>query len=132
MGTAPRPAGGQIHIKGHVTDLIGDRPLHWDGSVEASDLGGDVSDGERRKLQRITEPIWWYRHTGCHSAEACRLGKQTLCQLSYSRSGGWAEARAARIYHHSPAMGEPGVPKGEPPKSIRSALVAGRFSTGPK
>jgi len=29
-------------------------------------------------------------------------------------------------------MGEAGVPKGEPSKSIRSALVAGRFSTGPK
>jgi hypothetical protein len=38
-------------------------------------------------LQRITEPIWWGHHEGNHSAEACRLGKQTLCQLSYSRSG---------------------------------------------
>ena len=36
------------------------------------------------------------------------LGKQTLCQLSYSRSGGRAEARAARIYHSSPEMGEAG------------------------
>ena len=41
---------------------------------------------EAEKLQRITEAIWWYRHTGAHSAEALRLGKQTLCQLSYSRS----------------------------------------------
>ena len=40
-----------------------------------------------RKRQRITEAIWWYRHTGAHSAETLRLGKQTLCQLSYSRSG---------------------------------------------
>jgi hypothetical protein len=30
----------------------------------------------------ITEPIWWYRHSGTHSAEPLRLGKQTLCQLS--------------------------------------------------
>jgi hypothetical protein len=37
-------------------------------------------------LQRITEPIWWHRHSGGHSAEPLRLGKQTLCQLSYSRS----------------------------------------------
>src|SRR5450759_4388079 len=38
------------------------------------------------ELQRITESIWWYRDEGNHSAEALRLGKQTLCQLSYSRS----------------------------------------------
>jgi len=60
------------------------------------------------ELQRITESIWWYRDEGNHSAEALRLGKQTLCQLSYSRSGGRAEARAARIYHSSPEMGEAG------------------------
>jgi hypothetical protein len=41
-----------------------------------------------QKRQRITEPIWWYRHARSHSAERRRLGKQTLCQLSYSRSGG--------------------------------------------
>jgi hypothetical protein len=46
------------------------------------------SDGRRQDRQRITEPIWWYRHSGAHSAEPLRLGKQTLCQLSYSRSGG--------------------------------------------
>ena len=39
-----------------------------------------------RKRQRITEAIWSYRHTGAHSAETLRLGKQTLCQLSYARS----------------------------------------------
>jgi len=37
-------------------------------------------------LQRITEPICSYHHSGTHSAEPLRLGKQTLCQLSYSRS----------------------------------------------
>jgi hypothetical protein len=35
----------------------------------------------------MTEPIWWYRHSVAHSAEPLRLEKQTLCQLSYSRSG---------------------------------------------
>jgi len=44
--------------------------------------------------QRITEPIWWYRHSGTHSAEPLRLGKQTLCQLSYSRS---VHARQQRL-----------------------------------
>jgi len=43
-----------------------------------------ASGGDR---QRITETIWWDHHEGSHSAEALRLGKQTLCQLSYSRSG---------------------------------------------
>ena len=54
------------------------------------------------ELQRITESIWWYRDEGNHSAEALRLGKQTLCQLSYSRSG----ARGAQADLHS-NEGEP-------------------------
>ena len=44
------------------------------------------SHGQRHNRQRITEGIWWYSHSGAHSAEPLRLGKQTLCQLSYSRS----------------------------------------------
>jgi hypothetical protein len=57
-----------------------------------ADLGPPRSSSRRwhsecRAPQRITGPIWWYRHTGSHSAEPLRLGKQTLCQLSYSRSG---------------------------------------------
>ena len=61
----------------------------------------------RRRCKRITGRIWWGHHTGSHSAEPLRLGKQTLCQLSYSRSGGWGRSPAARIYHWSPEMGEP-------------------------
>jgi len=55
------------------------------------------------------------------------LGKQTLCQLSYSRSGGWGRSPAARIYHHSPVIGEAGVPKGEPETTIHPAVIPGLF-----
>ena len=67
-------------------------------AVAVSERHSGASHGHRQKRQRITEPIWWDHYEGSHSAEALRLGKQTLCQLSYSRSGG-TEGRAARIYH---------------------------------
>src|SRR5450756_967150 len=56
------------------------------GLVGRIERRGGASHGHRPKRQRITEPIWWDHHEGSHSAEALRLGKQTLCQLSYSRS----------------------------------------------
>lgn len=55
-------------------------------ALEVGGRCGHISHGQRQNQQRITKPIWWYRHSGAHSAEPLRLGKQTLCQLSYSRS----------------------------------------------
>ena len=85
-----------------MISVFAHRPL---GSASAVAARRTAGGGDR---QRLTETIWWDHHEGSHSAEALRLGKQTLCQLSYSRSGGRAEARAARIYHSSPEMGEAG------------------------
>src|SRR5450759_2454877 len=73
------------------------------------------------ELQRITESIWWYRDEGNHSAEALRLGKQTLCQLSYSRSGGRAGA-PRRESTTTARRRTRGRPKGEPMKVARGVL----------
>ncbi len=63
------------------------------GIVVASITRGRVSAGKLpawpRTIQRITELIWWGHHTGSHSAEALRLGKQDtlpaeLLPLSYT------------------------------------------------
>jgi hypothetical protein len=67
-------------------------PLWLEHAREATALEGSwrhwgASRLPAREPQRITEPIWSYCHSGAHSAEPLRLGKQTLCQLSYSRMG---------------------------------------------
>ena len=65
------------------------------GTLEGSDRRVPHPMVGPKNQQRITEPIWWYRHSGSYSAEPLRLGKQTLCQLSYSRS-------ASRSSQHLP------------------------------
>ena len=71
-----------------IPDTAKEKPQ--EGVVVAVGPGRVLDDGNQLldalELQRITELIWWYRHSGTHSAEPLRLGKQTLCQLSYSRS----------------------------------------------
>jgi len=107
-----------------------------------------ASGGDR---QRITETIWWDHHEGSHSAEALRLGKQTLCQLSYSRSGGpdcsgppSRRQRAARAIRPRPGLavaraydGQHGCaartvsptgvsPPGDPHRTCQTRLIATR------
>ena len=73
-------------------------PLRWRptgarrSSCSTDPLFITAGGGDR---QRLTETIWWGHHEGSHSAEALRLGKQTLCQLSYSRSGSRSSTASA-------------------------------------
>ena len=108
-GGGPARPCDAVHAAVFEVDLddrapIDDAPRTIEPSVAlepgGADLGPPRSSSRRwhsecRTPQRITGPIWWYPHTGSHSAEPLRLGKQTLCQLSYSRSGSRSRTASA-------------------------------------
>ena len=48
------------------------------------------------------------RHEGSRGAGRLRLGKQTLCQLSYSRSGGWGRSPCGENLPLEPGDGRAG------------------------
>ena len=54
-----------------------------DDTLDVNDRRADVSHGHAG-LRCISEQIWWYRHTGAHSAEPLTWEADAL-QLSYSR-----------------------------------------------
>jgi hypothetical protein len=78
--------------------------------AQPTGAGGTAPHASKREVrQRITGSKWRGRHEGSHGTGRLRLGKQTLCQLSYSRSGGGGMIPCAREVTNSEPMSEPAM-----------------------